>query len=141
MPWALYLNGTKIKEAEKLPTADQSMPRMQAGYEWHEIVEDETPAHNPIYQSVRVTETKQAGKKLRKTKTIIDRDDWQATALQFVERKLQTYLRWELVAVDVVMRSNGPNMARAQAAVAHASGLIASINTGTKPDLDAGWPV
>ena len=145
MPYALYLDGEKLKEADALPSIDQDIvamnARMQEGYEWRTIVEDETPAHDPVYQVVTVTEAKTAGKKLKKTKKVWDNPDWQAAARAAIAAKLNGYFSFQALARDLVMRSNGPAIARAQAAVAHADALVAQVDAGQKPELSAGWPV
>jgi hypothetical protein len=144
MPYALYLDGEKIKESAALPCADQDIvamnARMQEGYEWRTIVEDDTPAHDPVYQIVLTTEAKQAGRKLRKTKKAWDNPEWQTAAKAVVARKLAAYTTWELLWRDTIKGENGPNKVRALAAIANADALVAQIDAGEKPDLGAGWP-
>lgn len=144
MPYALFHDGAKIKEADALPCLDQDITRMnermEAGYEWRIIVEDETPAHEPAYQRVVVTEAKQTGKKLKKAKKLEDRADWQDAARAAITAKLNGYFSFQALARDLVMRTNGPAIARAQAAVAYADSLFAAIDRGEKPNLNAGWP-
>jgi hypothetical protein len=142
--YALYLNGEKLKETNALPCADQDIvamnARMQEGYEWRTIVEDETPAHDPVYQVVITKDYKTAGKKLRREKKVWNNPDWQVAARAVIADKLNGYFSFRELARDLVMRTNGPAIARAQAAVAHADALLAQIDAGEKPDLNAGWP-
>ena len=142
MRYALYLNGDKVKEAERLPTLDQSMPVMQDGYEWRTIDEDPTPEYDPVYQIVSVLEMKRAGGKLKKTKRVWDKPlaDWQRDAKAAVARRLEAYLNFRDFAVEIITGVDGPAIARARAAIDHAHALAAQIDAGTKPDLKAGWP-
>lgn len=140
--YALYFNGNKVKEAERLPTLDQSMPVMQDGYEWRTIDEDPTPAHDPVYQVVSVLDVKKPNGKLKKTKKVWDKPlaDWQRDAKDAIARRLDPYLNFKYFAVEMITGVDGPAIARARAAIEHARSLTAEIDAGQKPDLNTGWP-
>ncbi len=137
--YALYYNGDKIKEAFSLPTADQSMPTgMEEGYEWRTIIEDEEPAHDPVYQIVTVTEAKVAGKKLRKTKKVWERPNWQAHATGLVEARLRQSIRRHLDDAVLALVS-GQTFQPLVDDIANCNWLKAEIAAGRKPDIATGW--
>lgn len=139
MPYALYYNGEKVKEVALLPTIDQSFPvGMEDGYEWRTIVEDETPAHDPVYQIVTVTEAKQSGKKLKKTKKIEDRPNWQAHATVLVEARLRQSIRRHLDDAVLALVS-GQTFQPLVDDVNNCNYLKAEIAAGRKPDIATGW--